>query len=507
MISDYWKYDGLGLAELVRRGEVTASELAETALDAAARLKPLLNAICHDLGDYARAVARSVTADAPFAGVPFLLKDLGAQLQGTPYECGSRLMQGHVSTHTSNLTQRLVHAGLVTIGKTATPEFGAQITTEPALTGITRSPWNPDVTPGGSSGGAAAAVAAGLVPLAHANDGLGSIRIPAANCGLFGLKPTRQRTPAGPFEAEISGGRGVEFVVSRTVRDSAALLDAVHGADVGAPHWAPPPRRPYVEELSVAATSLRIALMDRTFTGALVHPDCRNAARALGTLCAQLGHVVEESTPHIDWGAYLRAIRTAGSASFAAGLTAAGRATGRRPSPENLEPLTWLSYLEGKGLSAEDYFGALETFAGLQRGLGRFFEQYDILITPMLSQPPALIGWLGTPDHDLDVFWEKFAGEAYSPFAGVFNLTGQPAAAIPCHVTEDGRPIGVQVVARFGDEGALFRLAAQIESAQPWLHNRPEIHVANVNRRDTCRSAPGRDLVSAARLPLAEESK
>jgi amidase len=480
MIPDYWKYDGLGLAELVRRGEVTASELAESAIEASARLNPLLNAICHDLGDYARTAAQAVMADAPFSGVPFLLKDLGAQLQGTPYECGSRLMRGYVSTHDSNLTQRFLRAGLLIIGKTATPEFGAQITTEPVLTGITRSPWNPNVTPGGSSGGAAAAVAAGLVPLAHANDGLGSIRIPAANCGVFGLKPTRQRTPAGPVEAEISGGRGVEFVVSRTVRDSAALLDAVHGADVGAPHWAPPPRRPYLEELSAKATPLRVALMDRTFTGAAVHPDCSRAVRALAELCAQLGHVVEESTPSFDWCTYMHAIRTAGSASFAAGLAAAGRATGRRPSAENLEPLTWLSYLEGKELSADDYFGALQTFAALQRRLGLFFEEYDVLITPMLSRPPADIGWLGTPSHDLEAFWEKFAGDTYSPFAGILNITGQPAAAIPCHVTEDQRPIGAQVIARFGDEGALFRLASQIESARPWLHSRPRIHIVNL---------------------------
>lgn len=222
--------------------------------------------------------------------------------------------------------------------------------------------------------------------------------------------------------------------------------------------------------------------MDRTFTGAPVHPDCGKAARSLGELCAQLGHMVEEATPHIGWSAYTHAIRTAGSASFAAGLAAAGRAIGREPSAEILEPLTWLAYLEGTCLSAEDYLRALETFAALQRALGRFFEQYDILITPILSQPPADIGWLGTPGHDLDIFWNKFAGDAYSPFAGIFNLTGQPAAAIPCLVTGDRRPIGAQVVARFGDEGALFRLASQIESARPWLQSRPEIHVANMEQ-------------------------
>lgn len=489
MIGDYWKYDGLALAELVRRGEVTSVELAESAIAAMARLNPSLNVQCHDLSDYARAIAKRIHSDAPFAGVPFLLKDLGAQLRGTPYECGSRLMQGHVSTYDAHLTERFLRAGLVTIGKSTTPEFGAQITTEPTLTGVTRNPWNLEVTPGGSSGGAAAAVAAGIVPVAHANDGLGSIRIPAANCGLFGLKPTRQRTPAGPVAAEISGGRGVEFIVSRTVRDSAALLDAVHGTDVGAPHCAPPPPRPYLQELSVKPTPLKIAFMDRTFTGALVHPSCAQAARSLAELCVQLGHMVEEAAPSIDWGSYMHAIRTAGSASFAAGLAAAGRAMQRTPSEDNLEPLTWLSYLEGKLLTAEHYFGALETFATLQRGIGRFFERYDILITPMLSQPPADISWLGAPGNDLDVFWEKFAGDAYSPFAGIFNLTGQPAASIPCHETEDKRPIGTQIVARFGDEGTILRLAAQIEAGRPWLDRRPAIHVSN---HDTRQMAGGR---------------
>jgi amidase len=479
MIGEYWKYDALGLAELVRSKQVTALELAQSALAACVRLNPSLNIVCHDLSQLALSAARQASMQGPFAGVPFLLKDIGAQMKGTPCECGSRLMKGYVSTYDGNLTERFKRAGLITVAKTTTPEFGAQITTEAILTGPTRNPWNLQATPGGSSGGSAAAVAAGVVPLAHANDGLGSIRIPAANCGLFGLKPTRQRTPAGPVNGEISGGRGVEFVVSRSVRDSAALLDAVHGGDAGAPYAAPAPERSYLEELSTKPWRLKIAFMDRTFTGAAVHPECAKGARDLARLCTDLGHVVEEATPTIDWAAYMWAIRTAGSASFAAGLASAGRAMGRTPSEENLEPLTWLSYLEGRELRAEEYFRALETFTALQRGLGQFFERYDILITPMLSQPPADIGWLGTPTHDLDVYWEKFAGDTYSPFAGIFNVTGQPAASIPCHETGDRRPIGTQLVARFGDEAAIFRLAAQIEAARPWHHRLPDIHVRN----------------------------
>lgn len=478
MIRDYWQYDGLAQAELVRSGQVTALELVESAIEASVRLNPALNAICHDLTERARAMARRVPTDAPFGGVPFLLKDVGAQMKGVPYECGSRLMQGYVSSYSANLTERFERAGLITIGKTTTPEFGAQITTEATLTGITRNPWNDNATPGGSSGGAAAAVAAGIVALAHANDGLGSIRIPAANCGLFGLKPTRQRTPAGPVAAEISGGRGVEFIVSRSVRDSAALLDAVHGMDMGAPHAAPPPHRPYMEELAGPPRPLRIAFMERTFTGKRVHADCARSVRLLASTCADLGHVMEEASPEIDWDAYSRAIRTAGSASFAAGLDAAARAVGRVPSESNLEPLTWLSYLEGRKLSAVEYLAALDTFATLQRVMGRFFARYDALITPMLTQPPANIGWLGTPADDLGVFWEKFAGDVYSPFAGIFNVTGQPAASIPCLLTADSRPVGVQIVARFGDEATLFNLAAQIEEARPWRTPLPALHVS-----------------------------
>ena len=223
---------------------------------------------------------------------------------------------------------------------------------------------------------------------------------------------------------------------------------------------------------------LRIALMDRTFTGANVHPDCAQAAVTLGRLCADLGHAVEEATPSFDWNAYLWAVRTAGSASFAAGISGVSRALKREPSPDNLEPLTWLSYLEGRTLRAEDYFNALDVFASVQRTLGAFFERYDILITPMLSQPPADIGWLGTPGDDLDAFWRKFGGEEYSPFAGVFNVTGQPAASIPCHQTAEARPIGAQIVAPFGEEGLLFQLAAQIERARPWRERIPTIHVS-----------------------------
>lgn len=489
MIEDYANYDGLGLAELVRAGEVTPLELVESAIEASARINPALNAICHDLSERARTAAKRAPTSGPFAGVPFLLKDIGAQMQDTPHECGSRYLEGVVSTHDSTLTTRFHATGLITFGKTATPEFGAQLTTEPVLTGITRNPWNLDVTPGGSSGGSAAAVAAGIVPIAHANDGLGSIRIPAANCGVFGIKPTRQRTPTGPYAGEVSSGRAVEFVVSRSVRDSAALLDAVHGADAGPPYCAPPPERPYLQELATHGTPLRIAVMTTTFSGAAVHEDCAAAVRNMANACADLGHQVDEATPTIAWDAYRSAIRTAAMATFAHGVAGAGRAFGRTPSQDNLEPLTWLSFLEGQQLSAQDYLAALDTFATLQRDLGRFFERFDVLLSPVLSQPPADIGWLGVPDDDMDAFWERFAGDTYSPFAGIFNVTGQPAASIPSGESADRRPIGTQLAARLGAEGVIFRLAGQLEQVRPWRDRKPIIHVDNPAAAGTHRQA------------------
>lgn len=479
MIKDYWKYDGVALAELIRNGELTPGEVLESAIETTAKVNPILNFACHDLSQSARATAKGPLPNGPFKGVPFALKDIGAQMKGTPYEAGSMLMKGYVSTHDSNLTKRFHDAGLITFIKTTTPEFGAQITCEAKIYGITRNPWHTGHTPGGSSGGSSAAVAAGVLPFAHANDGLGSIRIPAANCGLFGLKVTRQRTPAGPHAAEISGGRGVEFIVSRTVRDSAVLLDAVHGADVGAPHWAPPPVRPYAEELTAKPRKLRIALLDKTFSGKPVHADCAHAVRDTAKLCADLGHHVEEAAPNIDWERYVWAIRLAGSASMTAGVLSAGEMMGRTPSPENLEMLTWLAVEEGKSCLASAYFKATDVYARIQRQLGAFFVDYDILLTPMLSQPPAAIGWLGDPEDDLDIFWDKFSSDSYSPFAGVFNVSGQPAASIPLHTNKEGLPIGTQLVGRFGDEGSIIALSAQLEQARPWIDRLPPVHVKN----------------------------
>lgn len=477
-LEEYARCDGVALAALVASRQVTPIELVELAATAATQVQDDLNIIAHDLTEQARETARDAVPRGAMFGVPFLLKDLALEMKGTPYEAGCRLMQGNVSTIDTNLMTRFREAGLLTIGKTTCAEFGAQIGTETVLNGITRNPWNLDRTPGGSSGGSAAAVAAGVVPIAHANDGIGSIRIPASNCGLFGLKPNRHRTPIGPVMGDAPGSRGVEFVVSRSVRDSAVLLDAVHGADTGAQAWAPPPARRYVEELDRPRTGLRIALQTRSFSGAEVHPDCAAGVRVTAAACAALGHHVEEDAPAIDFAAFRRAIRDESNANSLAGLELTAEAMDRAIGPDTLEPFTLAIHAEGKRTTAEAVARAMLNHGTVQRQMGAFFERYDILLLPALAQPPAPIGWLGQSPDDYEAFWDRFCGDAYSPFAGVFNVTGHPAASVPTWWNTEGLPIGTMVVSRFGDEGTLFNLAAQLEQALPWHSRIPPIHVS-----------------------------
>ncbi len=480
---EYARCDGVALAALVASRQVTPLELVELAATAAATVHDELNIIAHDLTDMARDAARNPVPRGAMFGVPFLLKDLALEMKGTPYEAGCRLLKGNASTIDTNLMTRFREAGLITIGKTTCAEFGAQITTETALNGVTRNPWNRDHTPGGSSGGSAAAVAAGVVPVAHANDGIGSIRIPASNCGLFGLKPNRHRTPIGPVMGDAPGSRGVEFVVSRSVRDSAVLLDSVHGADSGAQAWAPPPARRYVDELERPRIGLRVAVQTHSFSGAAVHPDCAEAVRATASVCEMLGHHVEDDAPKIDFAAFRRAIRDESNANSLAGLALAAEAMGRPIDATTLEPFTLAIYAEGKCTSGEDVARAMLNHGTVQRQMGAFFERYDILLLPVLAEPPAPIGWLGRSPDDYEAFWDRFCGDAYSPFAGVFNVTGHPAASLPLHVNADGLPIGTMVVSRFGDEGTLFNLAAQLEQAMPWHHRVPAVHVSNTGAK------------------------
>ena len=482
-LDEYARRDGVALAALVASRQVTPLELVDLAAAAAALVNEDLNVIAHDLTDLARETARHAVPRGAMFGVPFLVKDLALEMKGTPYEAGCRLLKGNVSTIDTNLMTRFREAGLITIGKTTCAEFGAQIATETVLNGITRNPWNQGYTPGGSSGGSAAAVAAGVVPVAHANDGIGSIRIPASNCGLFGLKPNRHRTPIGPVMGDAPGSRGVEFVVSRSVRDSAVLLDSVHGADTGAQAWAPPPKRRYVEELERPRTGLRIAVQTHSFSGAAVDRECADAVRGTALLCEALGHHVEDDAPKIDFAAFRRAIRDESNANSLAGLAMAAEAMGRPIDTTMLEPFTLAIYADGKRTSGEDVARAMLNHGTVQRQMGAFFERYDILLLPVLARPPAPIGWLGQSSDDYEGFWDRFCGDAYSPFAGVFNVTGHPAASLPTHMSVDGLPIGTMVVSRFGEEGTLFNLSAQIEQAAPWHHRVPTIHVSGLGEK------------------------
>jgi amidase len=491
---EYERHDGLGLAELVRGGEVTPAELVEEAIARVERLNPLLNAVIHPMYDTARRTAAGPVA-GPFAGVPFLIKDLVALVAGEPYRAGSRLLEKFVPDHDSTLVARYRRAGLLLLGKTNTPEFGLTPFTEPERFGPTRNPWNPARTPGGSSGGSAAAVAAGMVPLAGGGDGGGSIRIPASCCGLFGLKPTRGRTPTGPDRGELWQGCVVEHALTRSVRDSAALLDATAGAETGAPYQIPPPARPYLEEVSTPPGPLRVAYTARPWLGHTVHPDCLAALERTVDLLRSLGHEVREDDPRIDGPEFARAFVVMICGEVAGDLTeAAGLVSRRRPSPTDVEVETWGLGVLGRSLAAERFVSATRYLARAARDFQELFERYDVLLTPTLSCPPppigslrlaggrrALLAMLGRLRAGRVLQWGGAIGDAantifeFIPWTPVANVTGQPAMSVPLEWNADGLPIGMHFVGRWGDEGTLFRLAGQLERARPWFDRRPPV--------------------------------
>jgi len=467
--------DALALASLVRNREVSPEELVDATIARIERLNPTLNAVIHRMDEQARAAARRpADSDSPFAGVPFLIKDLIAEYAGTPIREGSRflgnacLSEGH-----SEFVARLEAAGMVVAGKTNTPEFGLLPTTEPERFGPSHNPWDPSRTPGGSSGGSAAAVAAGIVPMAHANDGGGSIRIPASCCGLFGLKPTRGRNPLGPWYGDLGSGLAVEHAVSRSVRDSAALLDATAGPSPGDPYSAPPKVRPYLEEVRRAPGPLRIAVSVSALTGARVHPECRRAVESTARLCEELGHHVEWAAPEFDHERYLKAFGALWTAFASWAIRDWSRRYGLTPSEADFEPNTWQMYLSGERRSSGQYLLALQDVQQISRAVGAFFERYDMTLTPTLARPPVPLGyfqWSGGPKGE---FLEHL-GE-YSGFTSLANGTGQPAMSVPLHWTEEGLPVGIHFQARFGGEGPLFRLAGQLEHARPWASRRPPV--------------------------------
>ncbi|HEX3498362.1 MAG TPA: amidase family protein [Stellaceae bacterium] len=471
--AEYDRYDALGLADLVARKEIGAAELLETAIARVERDNPRLNAVVHTLYDRAREAVAAGLPQGPFTGVPFMLKDLGAFQKDVPTSFGSRFFDGFIAQVDATITERYQAAGLVVLARTATPEFGLNASTEPARHGPTRNPWNTARTAGGSSGGAAAAVAARMLPAAHATDGGGSIRIPASCCGLFGLKPTRARNPSGPLVGEGWSGMSVGHTVTISVRDSAALLDATHGAAPGDPYPAPPVARPFLAEVGSDPGKLRIALVTVPPDGTPVHPDCVAAAESAARLCAGLGHVVEPATlpsvPPIFKGATGVII----SANLRNALEQRGRALGRAPGPSDVERVTWRMAERGGQHTAVEYAAAIQTIHGIGRTIAPFFERYDVMISPTLAQPPVALGHLDMMLEDLDIFTERLA--AFMPFTPLFNITGQPAASLPLHWNAEGLPIGVQFAGRYGDEATLFRLASQLEAAAPWRDKGPTV--------------------------------
>jgi Asp-tRNA(Asn)/Glu-tRNA(Gln) amidotransferase A subunit family amidase len=467
--ADYEAHDGLGLAALVHAREVSPAELLEAAWRRVERRNPALNAVVTPLIEAARRDVAAGLPEGPFTGVPFLVKELVAAVAGTASTAASRLYEHQVATADSEIVARFRRAGLVIAGKTNSPEFGLSPTTESRLYGITRNPWRHDLAPGGSSGGSAAAVAAGMVPLAHATDGGGSIRIPASACGLFGLKPTRARISAGPEMGEGLSGFAIQHVVSRSVRDSAAMLDAIAGPLPGDPYAAAPPARPWLEELGRPPGRLRIAWARSAPTGVPLDPTCVAAVEDAARLCESLGHHVEEASPGFDAAAFERGFVTVFGAHIMANMS---RATGGAlPARESVEPLSYAIAERARSLSAAQFIVTLHGLHRESRRIAAFFERHDIWLTPTLARPPLPIGHFDIESGDVDA-WVARLG-AFIPFTYPFNVTGQPAASVPLFWSDDGLPIGCQFAARYGDEGTLLRLAAQLEQARPWFDRRP----------------------------------
>jgi len=473
VLTEFERYDGLGLAELVRKGEVTAAEVLEETIARIEARNPAVNAVITKMYDEARAAIAGGLPSGPFTGVPYLLKDLGAQYTGVVTAIGSRLFAKDVADHDSELTLRLRRAGLAVVGKSNTPEMGLCPSTEPRLFGATRNPWKLSHSAGGSSGGAAAAVAAGMLPMAHATDGGGSIRMPASCCGLFGLKPTRGRVSMAPDAGEGWGGASVVHAVTRSVRDSAALLDATAGAAAGDPYWAPPPPRPYMEEVGREPGKLRIALTLTPWFPADVDRECAEATREAAKLCASLGHEVEEARPEIDIPKWRQANRMIVAANVAATLDARAALMGRPLAEDDVERLVWERVNDARQFSASDYAMATRVTHLIGRQVARFMERYDVILTPTMAAPPWPLGVLDMMTTDTDLYLK--AVFASIGFTALFNSTGQPAMSVPLAWSLSGLPLGVQFAGRFGEEGTLFRLAAQLEAARAWAGRRPPL--------------------------------
>lgn len=484
---DYVRHDAVALATLVQRRELSPSELLEAAIARIERLNPALNAVVRTRFEAARAEAAAVDVSAPLAGVPFLVKDLLATVANESTSGGNHRLAQIAMPFDSEMVRRYRAAGLVMAGRTNTPEFGLTPYTESAHLGPARNPWNPAHTPGGSSGGSAAAVAARMVPVASGGDGGGSIRIPASCCGLFGFKPSRGATPTGPMFGELWHGFAIEHAISRTVRDSAALLDATWGADGGAPYAAPHRVRPYLDEVMLDPGRLRVAFTSQPFFGQRVHNDCVEGLRFSAKLLESLGHEVVEAAPPVRGEELAQAYVTVLAGEVRAEIEAMAGVLGRAPKADDFEPATWCLGLLGRSFSAADYALASRRLQLAARRMAPFFERHDVLLTPTLAAPPPRIGELQPTAAEaramrginaLGAGWlmrltgtvKQMADRTFDfmPYTPLFNATGQPAMSVPLTWNGAGLPIGMHFVGRLGDDALLLRLAGQLEQARPW---------------------------------------
>lgn len=461
---EYIEHDGLGLAHLVASKEVTPQELAALAKAQNDRLNPGINAVLQWLEPQISEEHRN----GDFFGVPFLIKEIILHAANVSFSNGSALTQGTVWAHDTELMTRFRRAGLCLTGTTQTPEYGYNPTTEPRLFGPVHNPYKRGYSAGGSSGGAAAAVASGIVPVAHANDAGGSIRIPASCCGLVGLKPTRHRIPTGPDAGEILSGFGAEFAVTRSVRDAAALLDSVAGPDAGAPGVPVPPSRSFADSARTPPRRLKIAWTTHSSTGSAIAPECVQAVHETVQVLNDLGHETIEAEPAYDWDMFVRALHIHWSSCIAYLVDLAESATGRRASADTLEAVTLAAWMEGRMMKASDLYWAIDVNNKISRTFGQFFNDYDVLLTPTLAQVPAPHGVYNQNRGGISAMeWARQVFE-YIPFTAQFNMTGQPAISLPICWTESGLPIGVHFGGRFGDEATLLSLAGELESAKPW---------------------------------------
>ena len=469
--ADYEQYDALGLAGLVKSGKVLPAELLESAIERVEARNGAVNAVTMKLYDYGRKAIADGLPDGPFTGVPFLLKDLTASLAGVKMTRGSKFFADTPPpTADSEHVKRLKKAGLVIFGRTNTCELGLSLTCEPQLCGPTKSPWDLTRISGGSSGGAAASVGARMLPMAHASDGFGSIRAPAACCGIVGLKPTRGRNTFAPVTGEGLGGCSTEHAVTLTVRDTAALLDATAGAGPGDPYVAPAPVRPFLAEAQSERRPLRIAYTTTAPNGAPVETEYLKALAETVVFCKDLGHKVEEADPDIDRAAVVPTFLTFAAANMVVAL--ASHPTAGRPARKGeVENVTWGTAQKGEKIAAADYVRATQTAHKLGRQMAAFHERYDVLLTPGLGTLPPKLGWIDMMLEDVDEYWRRVF--TFSPFTVWFNLTGQPALMLPLGRSASGFPIAVQLVGRYGEEGTILSLGAQLEKARPWFDRKP----------------------------------